>query len=920
LGKEIPSSVDRSVFRVKPFVEREYIRQKCKVCKADFWARKEREDCGDAPCTDYYFFDIPIKSPPLSVEEVVEKFTGFFKRNGHEVIEPHPVVARWREDLYLTIASIVVFQPHVTSGLVPPPANPLVIAQPCIRLEDIDSVGYTLGRHLTNFIMGGHHAFNYPDKYVYFTDETVEYARRFFTEEIGVPEEELVFKESWWEGGGNAGPAFEVAVGGLEVATLVFMMYEQTDGAYTPMKLKIVDTGYGIERIAWLTQKTPTAFHAIYGESMVKDFYRLLGLDELPEDVLRAAIRVAGRVNPRDISGLRKIGEAITGLTGMSVDEIVSGLENMVKVFTLLDHSKTASLMLSDGVVPSNSGEGYLARLVLRRLFRVMGENATEDIIEKVFSSQIDRWRNLYPRVWKRRDYILEVALIEFERFRRLMERAPLIVRRYIKKSKGSIGVKELVELYDSHGIPPEMVKQIAERYGAKVDVPPNFYEVLVSRHSKAPIKKKDKTKLPGEVVEAVRYLPATRRLFHEDSFIRRFNARVVKNIGGKYVVLDKTAFYPEGGGQVGDRGVLKRGEREYRVIDTQKVGDVIVHILESGADLKEGDEIEGEIDWERRLVLMRHHTATHIILGAARRVLGEHVWQAGAEKTEEKGRLDITHFKLPSKEEVQKIEELANKVILDARPVRTYFMPRYEAEKKYGFTLYQGGVPKQAVIRVVEIEGWDAEACFGTHLRNTIEAGGIKIVNVEKIQDGVVRLEYVAGTQVVTYAKRLEESLHRIGEIVGGDPVKRTEALKKEFESLKRLISAYRTEFIKSKKGELLEKASPINGIKLVTYYHSVGDEAVLKQLLLEIVTESPDAMVLAAIRKERGTLLEISLGKEAAKKISARDVLKELTKRVKGRGGGKPDHATGMFDADPEEILSKAKEVVIEMLRNGG
>lgn len=918
MGKKIPSSVDRGVFRVRPFTERKYLRQKCRVCGADFWALKRRGDCGDAPCTNYYFFDLPIKSPPLSVEEVVERFTGFFKRNGHEIIEPHPVVARWRDDLYLTIASIVVFQPHVTSGLVPPPANPLVIAQPCIRLEDIDSVGYTLGRHLTNFIMGGHHAFNYPDKYVYFTDETVEYARRFFTEEIGVPEDELVFKESWWEGGGNAGPAFEVAVGGLEVATLVFMMYEERDGAYVPMKLRIVDTGYGIERIAWLTQKTPTAFHAIYGEGMVKDFYGLLGLKELPEEVLRSAIRVAGRVHPQDEAGLRRIGELVSPATGMEVDEIVAGLQNMVKVLTLLDHSKTAALMLSDGVVPSNSGEGYLARLVLRRLYRVLGDQATEGTIEKIFMDQASRWRRLYPRVWERKDYVLDVALIELERFRRLIQRAPATIRRYVRRGKGVLGVNELIELYDSHGIPPEMVEQIARRFGARVDFPPNFYEILVQKHSRAPIKRKEKAKLPDDVIKEVKKLPPTRRLFHEDSFIRRFTANVVKSLG-KYVVLDKTAFYPEGGGQLGDRGVLRHGGVNYTVVDTQKIGDVIVHVLEEPTNLREGDEVEGEIDWARRLALMRHHTATHIILGAARRVLGEHVWQAGAEKTEEKGRLDITHYRLPSREEIRKIEELANRVILEARPVRTYFMPRYEAEKKYGFLLYQGGVPKQAVIRVVEIEEWDAEACFGTHLRNTIEAGGIKIINAEKIQDGVVRLEYAAGTQVVTYADRLEEELRRVGEIVGGDPVKRSQALRREYEEIKRLLSKYRSEFIKMKKNELVERATIIDGVRLITYTHTIDDQAALRELLLKIISEHPDALVVAVTRRGLGTLVEVSVGNNAVKRISARDVMRELTKKVKGRGGGKHDHATGMFEADPDELIEAAKGIVTEMLGDG-
>lgn len=249
---------DPSEYRLGIFRERGYTRRVCRVCGTPFWTRGPHEVCNDIPCTDYRFFDIPLRLKNLSYEDTVRLFLDFFRREGHEVIEPAPVVARWREDLYLTIASIVVFQPHVTSGRVPPPANPLVIAQPCVRLEDIDNVGLTFGRHMTSFTMGGHHAFNYPDKYVYWKDETVAYAEKFFGELIGVPDEELTFKESWWEGGGNAGPSMEVTVGGLEVATLVFMQYEAVDGGYKEIPLKIVDVGYGIERITWLTQKTPT--------------------------------------------------------------------------------------------------------------------------------------------------------------------------------------------------------------------------------------------------------------------------------------------------------------------------------------------------------------------------------------------------------------------------------------------------------------------------------------------------------------------------------------------------------------------------------------------------------------------------------------------------------------------------------------
>ena len=194
--------VDPSIYEVRMFREREYKRQRCGICGEFFWSLKERDECGDAPCSDYTFFDMKIGSAPLTVKEARDKFLNFFKRKGHEVLDPYPVVARWRDDLYLTIASIIVFQPHVTSGMVPPPANPLVIAQPCIRLEDLDSVGYTFGRHLTSFIMGGHHAFNYPDRKVYFTHETVDLAREFFTSEIGIPEEEQCLRS---RGGKAAG-------------------------------------------------------------------------------------------------------------------------------------------------------------------------------------------------------------------------------------------------------------------------------------------------------------------------------------------------------------------------------------------------------------------------------------------------------------------------------------------------------------------------------------------------------------------------------------------------------------------------------------------------------------------------------------------------------------------------------------------
>lgn len=908
--------VDSSIFRVKMFDVEKYERARCKVCGADFWSKIPRDNCNDAPCADYTFFDIKLGTSPLTVKEVRDKFLRFFNERGHTIIDPHPVVARWRDDLYLTIASIVVFQPHVTSGLVPPPANPLVIAQPCIRLEDIDSVGYTFGRHLTNFIMGGHHAFNYPNERVYFTHETVEYAKEFFTKEIGIPEEELTFKESWWEGGGNAGPCFEVAVGGLEIATLVFMMYDVTPEGYREMPLKIVDTGYGIERIAWLTQKTPTAFHAIYGY-LVPKYHKLLNVSEPPEDLLKVAVKYVGRLNPKNPKLFELLKKNVSIELGMSLEEVSAYLDRTIKLYALLDYVKTAMLLLSDGVVPSNSGEGYLARLVIRRILRllnVLGSDAT--LIHDLFDNQIKYWVDLYPQVRGKEAYIHDVLDHEVRKFNESLSKAPSLIRRYVVKGAKGLSEDELIELYDSHGIPPEVIADLSRELGVEVSVPEDFYNKLAARHSRAPVKKVVKSKIPEYVVTEVAGLPATKALFHEDPYVKEFTAEVVKVIKN-YVVLDRTAFYPEGGGQEGDSGVLIVDGRKFKVVDTQKVGSVVIHVLEDSmpADYV-GRRVVGVIDWDRRFNLMRHHTATHIILGVARKVLGSHVWQAGAEKTPLRGRLDITHYKSVSEEELKQIEELANKVIVEGREVKVHYMPKYEAEKRYGFVLYEGGVVLEPVIRVVEIEGLDAEACFGTHLKNTREVGALKIVKVERIADGVVRFEYVAGTQVSAYAQELESKIKKAEEVVGGDLNLRIPSLIKELETLKNKLNTYRKLYFNELKKSMYSELRSLGSVRYLVKYLADVEEELLKEVLQELTAENPDAVLIVATpRKAGGVNLEISEGRKASEVIKANELFKQVLTVFKGRGGGKADHATGYVEVENHVELI---EVLESLLKN--
>jgi len=909
------SRVDESIYRVELFVKEGFRRRRCPSCGAYFWSLRDRSDCGDAPCSPYTFFSIKLGVPPLSVKEVRDRFLRFFERRGHEVIEPHPVLARWRDDLYLTIASIIVFQPHVTSGIVPPPANPLVIAQPCIRLEDIDSVGYTLGRHLTNFIMGGHHAFNYPNKYVYFTHETVELARDFFVKELGVPEDELTFKESWWEGGGNAGPCFEVAIGGLEVATLVFMMYECRNGEYVEMPIKIVDTGYGIERIAWLTQKTPTAFHAIYGP-LVSDYFKVLGIEEPPKEIFMSAIKNLVRVGGGE-EGLSELVKYVSSELGLDGGTVRNYLSNSIRVFTLLDHIKTALLMLADGAVPSNTGEGYLVRLVLRRVFRVLTLMGLTNVIYELIDKQLNYWKDLYPSLKGVRDYVVDVVSSELSKYSEVISRAPKVIRKYIRRG-GGLSTDDLIELYDSHGIPPEVVREVSKSLGIHVEVPKDFYSRLASRHASVPIKRRETVKVPEDVVKALEGVEPTELLFHKDPYMRVFEGRVVRVIRN-YVVLDRTAFYPEGGGQACDLGyfILPNGSR-VKVVDVQKVGDVVVHKVEGGG-ITEGLVVRGVIDWLRRFSLMRHHTATHIVLGAARKVLGNHVWQAGAEKRVDGARLDITHYKPLSEEEVRRIEEIANEVIDEGVPVRASIMGKYEAERRYGFRLYQGGVVLAPKIRVVEIEGHDVEACFGTHVSNTREVGGVKIVNVERIADGVVRIEYVAGARIADYARRLESVIKESSRVLGGDVLARSKAVTEELRSLRELLSSYRRLVRDSLINELISNALVIEGVKLVTKALSIYDPNLVREVLLRLSRDFRGvvALIISQLPKGNYSLIEVSVSSDLVSKLPANELIKYLSKALSGRGGGKSDHASGRFLGSAEELEGRVRELVSNFIR---
>jgi len=314
----------------------------------------------------------------------------------------------------------------------------------------------------------------------------------------------------------------------------------------------------------------------------------------------------------------------------------------------------------------------------------------------------------------------------------------------------------------------------------------------------------------------------------------------------------------------------------------------------------------------------MRHHTATHVLLGALRRVLGEHVWQAGADKNEFRGRLDVTHYQMPSREEISRIEEMVNRVIDERRRVFVKYMNRYEAENKYGLSIYQGGVPEDPVIRIVEIEDWDAQACFGTHLPHTGEIGGFKITNVSKIADGVIRFEYVAGSRVSEEASRYQSILREISSIVGGSAdegvVNRVKVLIEERENIEKILGKYRVIWEKMV-SEDLSRAEIINGVKIL-FIKDPPEEDVAREYIRRLGKQVNIISVLLTSPSKESSRIEISLSSNLLDKLDAREILSKVVSKAGGRGGGKKDHVTGILNKNSEDAEKIIKEVISEVL----
>ncbi|MBM4248349.1 MAG: alanine--tRNA ligase [Euryarchaeota archaeon] len=921
-------SVDLKFFR-----ERNYERMQCPTCNSWYWGIKGIHDrCGDTPCVEYSFIGAPKMPRKYGVGEMRERYLLFFERNGHTRVGRLPVIARWRDDVFLVNASIYDFQPHVTSGEVPPPANPLTISQPCIRLTDLDSVGRS-GRHLSNFEMMAHHAFNRPnekDGMIYWKEECARYCHDLLVKDLGVPEKEIVYKENPWMGGGNAGMALEVMVAGLELATLVFMdLWADPKGPvelggdrYGPMPLSVVDTGYGLERFVWVSQGTPTIYDAIYPGTL-RRFFELAGV-EPPDrgahpEVFAESARLAGMMS---VSTTSKLLEQRKGLAArlsekgikLGLDELMALMVPVENVFTIADHARCVLLMLADGIVPSNVKAGYLARLIIRKALRLMDELGMETPLADLVLLHKSTTADIL-RLGESEEVLRTMLDLEAKRYRETVEKGGRMVRRLLQEQGAGgrgISVEKLIELYDSHGIHPAMVQAVAAREGIAVEVPDAFTALVASRHA-------GEKREAGKAVELPPGLNASETVYYSEPGCREFECRVVlvrtDEKGREQVILDRTAFYPEGGGQHSDRGWLEAGGKRVKVIGVQKSDRTILHTLEGPLGAARGQVVKGVVDWRRRMALSRHHTATHIIIGSARKVLGPHVWQAGAEKSETGAHVDISHYDKVTLEQVHEIEKVANEIVAANLPVEYASLPREEAERRYGMSLYQGGAPAGPVIRVVRVGDFDSEACGGTHTRTSGEAGLIKITRAERIQDGVVRLEYSASVAALATIQRLERQLLESASELSVQPDQLPRTVRRFFEEwkgLKKEVAALRERAARELSGRLRAGAERVAGYALVAAAEEIDAE--LARQVSATLSSEPATVCLVGSAVSGGLML--SFGKDVKADIG--EAARAIAGAVGGSGGGKGRFAQigGVPPEKVAEAVGKAAGVLRRLL----
>ena len=874
------------------------------------------------------------------LNELREKYLSFFESKGHLRLPSFSLVPQGAKSLLLINAGMAPLKKYFTGELTPPRKR-VTTCQKCIRTPDIERVGIT-ARHGTFFEMLGN--FSFGD---YFKHEATAWAWEFctkvlempadkiyisvyqdddeaydiWTKELGVSPDHMVRlgkEDNFWEhGAGPCGPCSELyfdrgekygcgsptcGVGCdcdryVEFWNLVFTQFDNDgNNNYTRLKSCNIDTGMGLERLACIMQGVDNLFEVDTVQNIMKHIMQIAGVKYHEDEKKDVSLRV------------------------------------------ITDHIRSTTFMIGDGVMPSNEGRGYVLRRLLRRAARhgrLLGIDGT--FLYKVCETVIKENATAYPNLVEKHDLIVKVIKAEEESFNKTIDTGLNLLENIIAQSDSKVlSGADAFKLQDTFGFPIDLTKELLEERGMSVDIDEYDRLYAQSRAAARAARKDAGAQAWKDSNVSFKDVGATEFVGYTDySCDAEIKAIVTNGERDEFatadsevvVVLDKTPFYGESGGQAGDTGVIKTDNATLEVTATGKTPDgVVLHIARfiSGDSIALGDKVHAQIDVEKREATRRNHTAAHLLQAALRKHLGSHVEQAGQLVNSEEMRFDFTHFSALSGDELKAIEREVNEVILKGISVETREMPIEEAKKLGAMALF--GEKYGDVVRVVSAGDFSVELCGGTHADNTAKLGLFKIVSESSVAAGIRRITAVTGFGVLKHIENDERIMQsaaaamKLGNVAELD--KRAATLAAEVKAKDRELAELRSEISALKAGSLMDSARQVGGVRLITAEVEVSNPGELRSMCDTARDNGADIVaVFAGVNKEKGTLnFACACGADAIKLgAHAGNIVRETAKIAGGSGGGKPDSAmAGAKDASKaDEALAAVDSIVSAMLK---
>ena len=874
------------------------------------------------------------------LNELREKYLSFFESKGHLRLPSFSLVPQGDKSLLLINAGMAPLKKYFTGELTPPRTR-VTTCQKCIRTPDIERVGIT-ARHGTFFEMLGN--FSFGD---YFKHEATAWAWEFctkvlempadkiyisvyqdddeaydiWTKELGVSPDHMVRlgkEDNFWEhGAGPCGPCSELyfdrgekygcgsptcGVGCdcdryVEFWNLVFTQFDNDgNNNYTRLKSCNIDTGMGLERLACIMQGVDNLFEVDTVQNIMKHIMQIAGVKYHEDEKKDVSLRV------------------------------------------ITDHIRSTTFMIGDGVMPSNEGRGYVLRRLLRRAARhgrLLGIDGT--FLYKVCETVIKENETAYPNLVEKHDLIVKVIKAEEESFNKTIDTGLNLLENIIAQSDSKVlSGADAFKLQDTFGFPIDLTKELLEERGMSVDIDEYDRLYAQSRAAARAARKDAGAQAWKDSNVSFKDVGATEFVGYTDySCDAEIKAIVTNGERDEFatsdsevvVVLDKTPFYGESGGQAGDTGVIKTDNATLEVTATGKTPDgVVLHIARfiNGDSIALGDKVHAQIDVEKREATRRNHTAAHLLQAALRKHLGSHVEQAGQLVNSEEMRFDFTHFSALSGDELKAIEREVNEVILKGIPVETREMPIEEAKKLGAMALF--GEKYGDVVRVVSAGDFSVELCGGTHADNTAKLGLFKIVSESSVAAGIRRITAVTGFGVLKHIENDERIMQsaaaamKLGNVAELD--KRAATLAAEVKAKDRELAELRSEISALKAGSLMDSARQVGGVRLITAEVEVSNPGELRSMCDTARDNGADIVVVfAGVNKEKGTLnFACACGADAIKLgAHAGNIVRETAKIAGGSGGGKPDSAmAGAKDASKaDEALAAVDSIVSAMLK---